>query len=216
MKQIPMLFSQPMIRAILAGKKTQTRRLLKRPHWGQEQGWPEKIMNEQGLDGRLFWYASQTGCLAELQSPQPNDLIWAREAYRFHSIADLTAPRYMQPECAIQYETDGQRKGNLQENGGFVAGRLRPGIHMPKAFSRITLHVRDVKVEQLHQISREDCVSEGCPGWVAHDQQDGLMPEEEFEDLWKTIHGAKSWNDNPWVVATSFELIRQNVLQVAS
>ena len=90
----PILFSGPMVRALLAGNKTQTRRVLKKPSWAQDQGWPERIMDEQDLDGRLSWFAYDTKCIALLPIPQPGDRLWVRESWAQHHPAGVQEGRF--------------------------------------------------------------------------------------------------------------------------
>ena len=84
---------------------------------------------------------------------------------------------------------------------------------MPRWASRLTLTVTDVRVQRVAEISREDCVAEGCPGFVSHDMQDGEMPEEEFQDLWNTLNASRGfgWDTNPWVAAITFETEQRNI-----
>lgn len=215
--QIPLLFSAEMMRAHLSGLKTETRRVLKKPSWAQSKGWPEGIMDEMDLSGRLQWYHKDTGCCSDLPIAQPGDLIWAKENYRFHTIADLCRPGIMQPGDAIHYEADGKRVGRLSDNGGFSVGKLRPSIHMPKWASRLTLRVTEVAVERLQDISAESCKREGVSVSEITLVNKGFLVayRAAYRHLWNRINGPDAWAQNPWVIVYRYEPIWQNVLEVA-
>lgn len=220
----PIIFSGPMVRALLDGRKTQTRRILKRPQWAQEAGWPERIMDEQGLDGRLVWYDVKTGCLAALPIPQPQDRLYVREAH-----ALVPASAYRQSAGVAQavnpYEDDQAaiyREGFDRSFGGI---RWRPSIHMPRWSSRITLPVTEVRVQRLQDISEEDAIAEGCRPFFDEDDAQAVAgpkgtefklmplkgPIDAFRRLWNSLHGDDAWDANPWVCATSFELRLGNI-----
>lgn len=226
MKTHPMLFSGPMIRALLEGRKVQTRRIIKKQP-GDFQGVPTGCKTvadyctgspEQGL--AYYW----RGAGGSWNSSPPffvkikvGDLIWVRESWSGEYVFGNIPPSQRKPldtghgtfafPANIHYWADGEPKFGDWERG-------RPSIHMPRWASRITLEVTDVRVQRLKDISREDCVAESCNGWVAHDGEDGLTPEEEFQDLWNSINGPDAWDQNPWVVAYSFTVHQCNVDQI--
>lgn len=190
-RQIPMLFSAPMIRALLDGTKTETRRILKPQP-------PEQCESVEIKYGRYD----------EKPKPiQPGNLIWCKETFRFHSIADLTGPSLMRPGDAIEYLADGERAGDFTAHGGYVPGKTRSSIHMPRLLSRITLRVTDVAVERLQDINEEGALAEGC-------RLTGRV--EEYADLWNSINGAGAWDANPWVNVIRFEVIKANILDVVA
>jgi len=174
-RDIPILFSAPMVRALLAGTKTQTRRLLK-PQPAEDIG------------------------LTLAENPirfAAGDRLWVREAWRVPAQDDQVKPRDLIPQIA-GYEADC--------GTGFISatGRLRPGMFMPRWASRLTLHVTEVRVQRLQDISADDAEAEGvdCSGPVAINC---------YRDLWNQINGAGSWDANPWVVAVSFTVERANI-----
>lgn len=234
MQTKPILFSAPMIRALLAGRKTQTRRLLNKPKWAQAKGWPERIMDEQDLDGRLKWFARETGCLADLPIPQPGDLLWVKEThYAFgHWEADgftksgLPKIKFVRlPGTPVHFEPP------VPEEllGKMIVGpadewHRRPSLFMFEADSRLTLRVTDVRVQRLQEISDRDALAEGvdCAVNPVAGQDvciDGEFwpggPSRMFRSLWDSLNAARApWADNPWVAAYTFEVHQCNVDQM--
>ncbi|HNP65942.1 MAG TPA: hypothetical protein PKH39_18585 [Woeseiaceae bacterium] len=81
----------------------------------------------------------------------------------------------------------------------------KPSIHMPRKFCRLVLEVKSVRVERLQEISRGDCMSEGCP---FPNMQDGPDPKTWFSDLWNSISAKRApWDSNPWVWVVEFERV---------
>lgn len=188
MKERPILFSAPMIRAILAGLKTQTRRVVKpQPEPGTDCPYHVGIGADRkarvcpyGAPGDRLW-VRETGWERPVRTPQ-----------MMRNGAD-TWPRYV-------YDADGfseQEHADLKE-WGFVR---RPSIHMPRWASRITLEVVGVRVERLLDISRGDAMDEGCP---FPNMAAGDDPRQWYADLWQQINGPGSWALNPWVWVVEF------------
>ena len=99
-------------------------------------------------------------------------------------------------------------------------GRLRPGMHMPRWASRLTLIVTDVRVERLQAITDEDARAEGCSGCLGPnpdfpDEWDPT-PRKEFDQLWNTLHDkpGTTWADNPWIYAVTFQVVRANINEI--
>lgn len=193
MKERPILFKDEMIRAILDGRKTQTRRLVKLPKnhvWGSffdGQICPENDLSSLGYS------------VDELRCPygKPGDRIWVRET---HAI-DGSIVRY--------HATD-----NVNE-----LRRKRPSIHMPRWASRIMLEITGVRVERLRDISYQDAQAEGvqtetADPWFYHISTERNVydfaadePQGSFRKLWESINGAGSWNANPWVWVIEFKRV---------
>lgn len=193
----PIIFSAPMVRALLDGRKTQTRRVLK-PQ-------PPAGLLPEGI--AIAGEAQPTGCGYRL-----GDRLWVREAFRGDKGYDAYPPQEWS-RWPVHYEADGNR--DTREGMG-ADGRLRPSIHMPRWASRITLTVTDVRVQRLQDISEADAVAEGAD--VA---QLRMYPElgnarHWFRALWNDLHGADAWERNPWVVALTFTVQRGNIDQVAA
>lgn len=200
----PILFSEPMVRALLAGTKTQTRRIIK------PQPEPEFLRATIRADGNSFAPASLFGgpthkALARLC--RPGDRLWVREAWRTESnYYDDLSPSQMSGEETILFAADADWSDNKS------VGRLRAGMHMPRWASRLTLIVTDVRVQRLQEISKDDVIAEGIAereGYPIADCYAGW--HEPYAQLWDTINGAGSWDANPWVAAISFRVMRANI-----
>ena len=190
MKERPILFSAPMVRAILAGTKTQTRRIVK-PRLDRDLGRdlgcelaPREIAGE--VNGGDY---SNAYCA-------PGDRLWVREAWRILGESpDDTLDMFDRDD--VQYRAD--------EDQSYI-DKYRPSIHMPRRFSRITLEVTGVRVERLQDISIADAMAEGVVETNANLR--GLEPCMEwryaYEDLWRQINGPGSWDANPWVWVIEF------------
>jgi hypothetical protein len=186
----PILFSAPMVRAILAGTKTQTRRVVKLKPWQQieerDDGtpWPWMYDDDRADD---HWLPCPYG--------QAGDRLWVREAWRVVWSSDNEPPRELDAAYRFWYEADAP----LQD--GY--GKLRPSIHMPRFASRITLEITAVRVERLQQIDEADARAEGicrteCPDWHA---------TTDYRALWESINGPGSWDANPWVWVIEFKRV---------
>ena len=221
MKERPILMSAPMIRATLSGSKTQTRRIVKpTPEWVGPSG----VLSYRGRVG-----------LQHALSPhgQRGDRLWVREAFRFLDSFDGDSPNTVGDRCLIagypkpwaptHYEADGLRDNWMNvgtEPGSVIAGKLRPGIHMPRWASRITLEIVSVRVERLQDISEEDAAAEGVyresedeipfngPWYInAGDSQGYATAKSCYEALWDYINGDGAWAANPWVWVIEFRRI---------
>lgn len=195
MKERPILFSAPMVRALLDGTKTQTRRVVK--------GLTDKMWIEATANGGFnVCYDGEPTCgtgvweVAEHAHPiscpygQPGDRLWVREAW---------APRAIDPECtaAAYRATDDE-----------CNGPWKPSIHMPRWASRITLEITGVRVERLQDISSDDAAAEGWPGPDAQNSIRHAYPIAWYSHLWEQINGAGSWAANPWVWVVEFKRIK--------
>ena len=213
MKERPILFSAPMVRAILSGTKSQTRRALRvQPPVGTE--WMNTYHHPKDAE-RPYWWAGAGGDLLDFSAPcpygQPGDRLWVREAWMPDPPCDGTwgytewagsrigqiaaVPERFQHPAFCNY-----RASWLHGTGGL---RWTPGIHMPRWASRITLEVTSVRVERLQDISEKDAWAEGCEGYD-DDVTGGKSGYSEFHDLWEQINGPESWAANPWVWCVSF------------
>lgn len=180
MKERPILFSAPMVRAILDGRKTQTRRIVK----------PQPK------------YYAHSGVLASADAShifcpygEPGDMIWVRETF-------------CQTEGGtIIYRADGGKKDAAHV---LKDDRWRPSIHMPRWASRILLEIVSVRVERLIDIPEMDAQQEGYPpGATDKYGSDYMSFREWFEDLWNSINGERSFEQNPWVWVVEFKRVSQ-------
>ncbi|OZI23593.1 hypothetical protein CAL26_09130 [Bordetella genomosp. 9] len=223
MRDRPILFSAPMIRAILADTKTQTRRVVK-SMMDRDIGCPLAPCELAGEINRGEYRNSPYG--------YPGDRLWVREAFRFAASLDRLSPSdvgekaldagYSTPWAPTQFEADGARAGAWI---GFdtpptitAPGKLRPGIHMPRWASRITLDITGVRVERLQQITPADAHAEGIPvrGCLSCGEPEPCgcsFPHsasiDDFRNLWRDINGAGSWEDNPWVWVVEFGRVKR-------
>ncbi|KNY21735.1 hypothetical protein [Methylobacterium sp. ARG-1] len=211
----PILFSAPMVQALLAGRKTQTRRILKLPKWASTD--PSHI--EFGASGAPEVICRDTGCLVTLPLPYAGgDRLWVKETWRasygldWHDEALGRAPKPsdIPVGSVLEYLADGERE---------LGGKIRPSLFMPRWASRLTLLVTEVRLERLNAMSAADAIAEGIQDLRTPEHSDfgipGLVnaqhPVRAFWLLWDFINGEGAWLANPWVVAISFEVLRLNI-----
>ena len=193
MKERPILFSAPMVRALLDGSKTQTRRVVK----GSEK-WPTTAVKAVVLQTRGTSMAvdAQRQCYGpEIKCPygMPGDGLWVRETWL-----------QTNPFTEGGMHTYGYRATDAIE---FPDAIWKPSIHMPRKASRVDLGVKSVRVERLQDINRGDAMAEGCS---FPNMANGADPRKWYADLWSTINGAGSWDANPWVWVVEFQVVKQS------
>lgn len=194
MKERPVIFNGEMVRAILDGRKTQTRRIIQERHLysgGREAGnWPVHMPEgDEGEKARL-WAANNSPFGAV------GDRLWVREAYQgplfnFDQMAAYLedTSKFEHPEFC-EYRADGGKTPEYYDADDNLRYGWKPSIHMPRWASRITLEITAVRVERLQDISEADAIAEGG---TEHFNIDWFGP------LWASIYGVDSWNANPWV-----------------
>lgn len=198
-KERPILFSAPMVRAILAGQKTQTRRAVK----------PQAITPSLLTEGA--WKDASTGKPVRCPYGEPGDRLWVREAFA-HYYHDNSEPPFRSPDD-VAYKADEFKPDE------YVYGTWKPSIHMPRWASRILLEIVSVRVERLQDISESDCWEEGIEE-VMHDFDElgqaqmakrlGCCIDDAkplYAQLWESINGAGSWDANPWVWVVEFKRV---------
>lgn len=214
----PILMSASMVRALLDGRKTQTRRIAKFPKWADPSGGVEFC----SIDSAPAMLCRESGCFADVNSPfgLPGDSLWVRETWRVARRWDDNPPRTLPFErgMTIMYAAGGSRAHNgagVYENDDDYppelpewAGKQRPSIHMPRWASRLTLKITEVRIEQLHDISNEDAAAEGWPGPDETGTIRSSYPMAWYSHLWESINGRGSWEFNPWVWALTFEVVK--------
>jgi hypothetical protein len=205
MKERPILFSAPMVRAILAGTKTQTRRAIKLTD--SKGRWDEKgfYAVTAGTIEKMPWSCTSISRHVGCPYGEPGDRLWVRETF---AIVPRTAYRCsegvqqtLRPDDPYEHDAAIYREGWTRSRGGF---RWRPSIHMPRWASRITLEVTGVRVERLRDISEDDARAEGSPWAACGAPQDGSH-KAGFAQLWESINGPGSWVANPWVWVVEFK-----------
>ncbi|KAA0845562.1 hypothetical protein [Enterobacter hormaechei] len=219
MKERGMIFNGEMVRAILDGKKTQTRRIIKDCTVGRDP------ISKFIQVGKKF-----IGCYPE-DVPElireccpygvPGDRIWVRETFQgpLFDFEQMEAyqedsSKFKKPEFCV-YKADGKPAPEFFDADDNLHCGWRPSIHMPRWASRITLEITGVRVEQLKSISEEEARSEGVarlregfwkhyqPGWTQHQ----LSARGSFATLWDSIYGFGDWDRNPWVWVVEFKRI---------
>ncbi len=212
MKERPILFSSPMVRAILEGRKTQTRRVVKpQPPAGHTFAGFTIHSTLTSDEGKAVWRAGNTSAYLRdahrVRCPygQPGDRLWVREAWRTYASLDDIPPRGIAPGAGVQYEAGGSNV--IGTNRLHCMGKLRPGMFMPRFASRITLEITGVRVERLQDISPDDCIAEGA--WPIAHRELGRGDEAvaAYRQLWESIHGPGSWAANPWVWVIEFKAV---------
>lgn len=202
----PILFSAPMVRALLAGTKTQTRRVVK---WrGVDAGLNLQFSGLQAVRDRAGLWALESDTRTSRETrcdvtPCPygvtGDRLWVRESFWG---CDL--PGYGDQPCVV-YDDEWRGKEYTPAASRPWArkfGRV-PSIHMPRDCSRILLEICDVRVERLQAISEADATAEGTPNSLH--LGGGRFATENFAHLWGDINGHESWEANPWVWVIEFE-----------
>jgi hypothetical protein len=194
----PILFSTPMVKAILDGRKTQTRRVVKIN--GQPISSPEERL-ELTEDGLIYHSVNSMSGYYKL-SYQPSDILWVRETWRATGV--ISEP--------YAYKADEEVLNLLGESGQILSIRYawRPSIFMPRAAARIFLRVTDVRAERLQDITEEDARAEGCSTKILNDGWKNigtLTARDEFITLWEHLNAKRGlgWDTNPWVWVISFE-----------
>lgn len=229
MKERPILFSAPMVRAILDGTKTQTRRVVK----------PQPThFNPVGVP-RLAKPVGPNAIIA-CRYGQPGDRLWVRESHWYFKDERDPVTGYYPPKMNVE-DVEFRADSESKRHGWY------PSIHMPRWASRITLEISGVRVERLNDISEEDANAEGCErlhedehGYVFREDRDWkLCPkcggtrlhdalgggggvihdvdcrecdtyQKRFKHLWQSINGPDSWAANPWVWVVGFKAVKGN------
>ena len=200
----PIIFSAPMIRALLEGRKSQTRRVLKLagrapdyigPHGCQDDptcwGWEMPDIGGYvtvGGDDKDHLPGWRNGWRDWQGAYAPGDRLWVREAFSYDRL-DVERDGILPP----WHWADGN-----PESGDW--SRPKPSIHMPRWASRLTLIVTDVRVQRLGDLTDEDAIAEGI------DVTCGLTPSVTYAILWDKINAKRGypWKSNPWIVALTF------------
>jgi len=227
MKERPILFSGPMVRAILEGRKTMTRRVIKpQPRGdfyciGNLKENTRRRMVDCGLHAvfnkpRELWLDDEHPARDFRKSPygQPGDRLWVRETWQEFFPDEFDPARYSKEGRAgnglcttrVVYRADGE----LAPHPVFGVPRWAPSIHMPRWASRITLELTAVRVERLQDISEEDAKAEGVTRLAVSEALN--IPGTwagAFADLWDSLYAKRGhgWDSNPWVWVESFKRV---------
>ena len=205
----PILFSGEMVRAILAGHKTQTRRVIKLPTWSTLD-WADFETDDAG---KPVIICEETGCLAEMPCPygQPGDRLWVRETWIPDPPQDDTWDYYAFTD-GVLYNFDNlpnrfKKPKHIIYRASWngIDLRWRPSIFMPRWASRLTLEVVSVRVERVQEISNPDAQAEGVGWWQpVGGEKDYRL---EYSMLWNRINAKRgySWDSNPWAWVIEFK-----------
>ena len=192
MKERPILFSGPMVRAILEGRKTQTRRII-----------PDQSiisLREDGTPGKV-----QPRC----PYGKPGDKLWVRETFRMFD-SSIECACYDDCRCASFHGKP------IYKADGNLESKWKPSIYMPRWASRIDLEITNIRAERLHDISEEDAKAEGIeesePGmWKSYNKRAGWesvnCPVTSYRSLWESINGVGSWDENQFVWVIEFRRV---------
>lgn len=200
----PIIFSGPMVQALLAGRKSQTRRVLKPQPTGP-------VVYHQTLTSGM--------CVGLEREPPyaPGDRLYVREAHSLWADAESAQAAQLiegtNDPCI--YRADYKPETDSEAMGG---SGWRPSIHMPRWASRLTLTVTEVRVQRLQEISAADSIAEGveCDTCTAMGQsachgRGCFASIDAYRHLWNSLHGPDAWGANPWVVAVGFTVETKNI-----
>jgi hypothetical protein len=205
MKFIPILFSTEMVQAILADRKTQTRRVLKLSRWlpSRTEKQPE-VMTVKDL--KLYDGNGELQGNLIMKYGKPGDVLWVRESFYEPIFEGLNGKYYY--------------KADLEKQGWDF--KWKPSIHMPKEAARLFLRIKDIRVERLQDVSRKDAIAEGSTNILKYDDLERMRglgnwkiptPFNEYQfgflSIWTKINGCESWLSNPWVWVIEFEKIEK-------
>ena len=205
----PILFSTAMVRAILEGRKTQTRRVVKSIYdidslataqeWNLGRADERMVPYEKwGKKRGCGLFKSTDGTIFAQPCPYgaPGDLLWVRETFVLNYSDDIP--------IAFRADWHDGLKGIVEPP------KWKPSIFMPKKYARIWLEITDVRVERVQNITESDAENEGMDGHCPEDRMTWDTPREQFTKLWDSINGKKyPWSGNPWVWVVEFQQIKK-------
>ena len=224
-KPKPILFSTPMVQAILEGRKTMTRRICKLPELEHVNA-DGSIFGGNDFDNGLFKSVTEYVRYFHLGKYQPGDILWVRETwkpivgfrddYEFGEIVNTDEHFGYQYRAGGTQWPDGFEEINDEfhvthtNDEGEYENHWRPSIFMPREAARIFLRVTDVRVERVNDISEEDAIKEGCQcgdRYSGERSTPALTAKQSFMWLWIRLNDKRGfgWAANPWVFVVSFE-----------
>ncbi|WP_032344618.1 hypothetical protein [Escherichia coli] len=187
-KERGMIFNDEMVRAILGGNKTQTRRIVEEKFYGR------------AVAAELLAKHCPYG--------QPGDRIWVRETYRVHGKATDVATLAYRASVRNSW-TEQTHRVPVEVCNKPVSEKWTPSIHMPRWASRILLEITDVRVERLHDMSEADAKAEGATPATYKITPSEAVYRVGFGDIWRSIYGQDNWLSNPLVWVIEFKRIQE-------
>lgn len=187
-KEHGMIFNDEMVRAILGGNKTQTRRIVEEKFYGR------------AVAAELLAKHCPYG--------QPGDRIWVRETYRVHGKATDVATLVYRASVRNSW-TEQTHRVPVEVCNKPVSEKWTPSIHMPRWASRILLEITDVRVERLHDMSEADAKAEGATPATYKITPPEAVYRVGFGDIWRSIYGQDNWLSNPLVWVIEFKRIQE-------
>ncbi|EFA6673174.1 TPA: hypothetical protein HOZ77_004279 [Escherichia coli] len=187
-KERGMIFNDEMVRAILGGNKTQTRRIVEEKFYGR------------AVAAELLAKHCPYG--------QPGDRIWVRETYRVHGKATDVATLVYRASVRNSW-TEQTHRVPVEVCNKPVSEKWTPSIHMPRWASRILLEITDVRVELLHDMSEADAKAEGATPATYKITPPEAVYRVGFGDIWRSIYGQDNWLSNPLVWVIEFKRIQE-------
>jgi hypothetical protein len=208
MNELGMLFNAPMVRALLDGRKTQTRRPMKK----QPESQPVLCSNVTNGCRPSWVYKTQMGSHYELcPFGDVGDRIWVRETF-WHQ------PASYEEICGVKFQEENEVTLYRADGKDWTGVKWTPSIHMPRWASRLTQEITDVRVQRLQEISEEDAIAEGVhldevESYRRQAVVNGFLLRGDsparcaYAALWENINGIGSWDANPWLWAISFKVL---------
>lgn len=230
----PILFSTPMVQAILAGRKTQTRRLIKEAA-GWDYNWKVSQVKVERLDG-IPRYEMRCGTQYSLpwfkSKYQPGDILYVRETYYAWGFWDEKEGEFTKSGKPAKWFVDctavsgrcyhfEDSPPDMNKKYESQKWHKRPSLFMPKDAARILLQVTDVRAERLQDITEEDAIAEGIEcihesdvkvyrNYLIKEKLGSTNPVRSFTSLWNSINAKTSpWEKNDWVWVYSFNKIKK-------
>lgn len=226
MKERPIIFNADMARAVLDGRKTQTRRMIQSPAKNM-QATGQKVIDyrepgDKWYGEHVFSMRNQSGTWCDYTKEQflakcpfgaVGHRLWVRETFGFEIRSVGGSPheqlvyRASKPDAVRLYDCNGKPQPM----------KWTPSLHMRRKYSRITLEITGVRVERLRDLSEEDAKAEGVPpagdllpdypGTYLTPKGDFATAKVAFQRLWQSIYGDDSWQANPWVWVIEFKRV---------
>ena len=201
----PILFNTEMVRAILDGRKVQTRRVLKPKYRENEYGFLVITNLHDGRFVRVEYYDEYEEMTRYMKQPyNTGDVLWVKETWAKYDVSG---------RIIYRADADGRELAAHYNEHGNREACWRPSIHMPKEAARIFLRVKNVRVEHLKDMTEEAAIAEGLADSVAGTDS----PLERFSVLWdKTVKREElsvyGWDANPWVWVIEFERTQEGIV----